>query len=162
VDRLLERRRRIDAVDLVQVDVIEAEPPEALIDRVEDVAARQPGVVDALADPAAHLGRDHQVAAPHAEPAQRLADQPLALALVVDVGGVEEVDAGVERRAQLAGDGVDAELADHLPEALAAVGHGAEAQLRDVEAGLAEAMGAHGADDSSADLGPARRRIPDF
>jgi hypothetical protein len=76
-----------------------------------------PASLDALADPAAHLGRDHQVAAPHAEPAQRLADQPLALALVVDVGGVEEVDAGVERRAQLAGDGVDAELADHLPEA---------------------------------------------
>jgi hypothetical protein len=45
---LLDRRARIEAVDLVEVDVIDAEPRQAGIDGGEDALARQPARVRAL------------------------------------------------------------------------------------------------------------------
>ena len=65
-------------------------------------------------------------------------------ALGIDVGGVDEVDAGVEGR-------VDQPLRLRLPEAadlapdlaLPAEGHRAEAELGDIEAGAAEGLVAH-------------------
>ena len=94
--RLLERRDGIEAVDLVEIDVIEAEPLQAGRDLIHDVAARQPDRVRARPHPAAHLGRDDDVLALDAEIAQRLAELNLRLAFGIDVGGVDEIDAGVE------------------------------------------------------------------
>src|SRR5262249_48234105 len=42
---LLDRRRHIDAVDLVEVDVVEAEPLQATVDAREDVRPRQADLV---------------------------------------------------------------------------------------------------------------------
>ena len=61
----LERRDRVEAVDLVEIDVIEAEPLQAAGDLVHDVAARQADRVRPGPDPAAHLGRDDDVLALH-------------------------------------------------------------------------------------------------
>ena len=77
--------------------MVEAEPLQAACDLVHDVAAREADLVGARADAAAHLGGDDDVLALDAEIAQRLADQTFGLAFGVDVGGVDEVDAGVER-----------------------------------------------------------------
>jgi hypothetical protein len=38
-DRLLDRRRGVPAVDLVEVDVVDSEPPQGRIDAVQDVLA---------------------------------------------------------------------------------------------------------------------------
>ena len=55
--RLLDRRGRIEAVDLVEVDVIELEAAQALLQRRDDVAARRaahvgarPGLAERLSD----------------------------------------------------------------------------------------------------------------
>jgi hypothetical protein len=130
-------------VDLVQVDVVGAQAAEAGVDAVEDVFARLAHVVGARAHAAVEFGGDDQRLAVEAQALDRRADEPLALALVVHVGRVQEVHAGVHRATQLTLDGLGAEAADDLPEALAAVGHGAQAEFRDEEAGVAEAFVLH-------------------
>ena len=127
--RLVERRRRVRPVQLVEVDVVRAEPPQRALEGVDDVPPRRAlaqlprrgvgcgcalgGVARALEDARAIEGRalaggarelggdDRLVAAA----AQRLADvllgapgRPLAArGRGIDVRGVEQVHAGVER-----------------------------------------------------------------
>ena len=86
--------------------------------------------------PAAHLRRQHDVVPP---PRDRLADHRLRLAGRVDVGGVDEVDAGVERAVHDAVGAGLIEAADHFPDLPAAAeGHRAQAQLRDEHAGVGQ------------------------
>ena len=65
----------IEAVDLVEIDVFEAQALQAAGDLVHDMAARQADRVRAGADAAAHLGGDDDVLARDVEIAQRLAEQ---------------------------------------------------------------------------------------
>jgi hypothetical protein len=92
---------------------------------------------------AVHLGGDHHLVAARVVE-QRLADDLLAGAVGVDVGGVEEVDAEVERLP----DERPARGLAHRPRVVAAVGraeaHAAEAEAGNLEAGAAEAGGRHG------------------
>jgi hypothetical protein len=81
-------------VDLVEVDPVGAEPPQRVLDRPDDPAPRAAAAVRVLAHRHEELGREHDVVAPALE---RLADDLLRLAGGVDVGGVDEVDAGAER-----------------------------------------------------------------
>jgi len=96
VHRLLDRRVRIEAMELVDVDVIGLQALQLLVDRGQQMLAAGADVVlrRALAD--ADLGRDHEVLAPrHLH--ERGAHDLLGAAGVVVVGGVEEGDADVER-----------------------------------------------------------------
>ena len=97
-DRLLDRHRGIEARRTVDVDVVDAEAREAV---GEEVLRRGgAGVV-------AEIGAvgPAQAAELHAEqgpvaagPGQRLADEELVLPHRIEVAGVDEVHAGVERR----------------------------------------------------------------
>jgi len=80
-------------------------------------------------------GEDHVVAPPFR---QCLADDLLGLALPVDVGGVDEVDPGVERRV----DDADRFLVIRVPPR--AEHHRAEAELADRHAGTTELAVLHG------------------
>jgi hypothetical protein len=84
-------------VDLIQVDVVDVESAQAVVDRVLDVLGGEPALVAIVTHRAVHLGRDHDLLARDLEVLQRAAEHALALALRVDVGGVEEVDAVLER-----------------------------------------------------------------
>src|SRR5204862_7900278 len=88
-----------------------------------------------LAHRAPELRREDDVVAAARE---RLADDLLRLAGRVDVGGVDEVDAGVERRVDDA-DGVVVVLV-----APGAEHHRAEAELRDLDAGASQGAVLHG------------------
>ena len=44
LERLLDRRLRVEAMDLVEVDVVDAEPAQAVVDGVLDVLAREPAM----------------------------------------------------------------------------------------------------------------------
>ena len=77
LQRLLHRRIRIEAMDLIEVDVIRAEPLQRMIDRLHDVLARQAAGVGALAHHAVDLGRDHDLV-PDRVILQRAADDFLA------------------------------------------------------------------------------------
>ena len=94
--RLLDRRVVVPAVDLVEVDVVDAEPGQRGVDLAHDRDPGQPGPVGPGSHPAVHLGRDdHLVARRH------LLQQPtgdlLAGAAGVDVGGVEDGDPRLQR-----------------------------------------------------------------
>src|SRR5215510_738312 len=95
-DRVLDRHGRIDAVLIVEVDDIDAEPLEALVARDRHIV-RAPVGQAALAAGAhvAELGRHDRAIAPVVD---RTGDQLLVLAVAVDVGRVEEVDAKLDGR----------------------------------------------------------------
>ena len=109
--RLLDRRLRIEAVDLVQVDVVECpgaagwhrphgrcrlrDRPSAVGPRSGSAAALLPPLKSSV-DRVEDLGGDHHLLAA-AELAHELAGEHLALAGRVHVGGVEEVDAQLDR-----------------------------------------------------------------
>ena len=78
-------------MQLVEIDSIGAEPGEAVLDGDADVAGRAPTNV-ALVRCSELGGQDDLVPTG----TQRLAQEGLALGPAVDVGGVEEVDAGIE------------------------------------------------------------------
>src|SRR5690606_11888862 len=109
--------------------------------------------VGRLAHAAMHLGGYDQVVAV-TELAQQLADDLLAGAIRVHVGGVEEVDAGVERRLQDRATLVEV----HRPRVTTPVGdpeaHGAEADGGHVDAGRTELHELHA-------VTLARRRRPE-
>ncbi len=124
----------IGAVVLPQRDLLDAEPLQAGVDGLLEVAGRAVGgPATAVGAHVATLGGEHHVLA-HAELVEQPGDQPLVLTLrvrpllvprPVGVGGVEERDAGVERGA------------DRVGELLARLGAGL------VEGHEAEADGAH-------------------
>ena len=126
--RLVDGRLGVGAVNLVEVDAVGAEPFQARLARVDDVQPGKADLVGAGPHAAAHLGRDHHVAA---AAGQRAAEDLLRIAGGVDVGRVEEVDAGIEgpphERVRL----LLAQCADHLP--LGAERHRTQAELRDVD-----------------------------
>ena len=84
-------------MDLVEVDVVGAEPAQAGVDLGHDRLARQaarrsgPSRIRPM-----HLGGD-TTSSRLGEILQRAADDLLARAVGIDVGGVEEVDAELER-----------------------------------------------------------------
>ncbi|MDT4867197.1 hypothetical protein FQZ97_1020930 [compost metagenome] len=136
----LDGRDRVEAVDLVEVDVVQLQAPEARLHAVHDVVARGAGRVHALAAGfAQHLGRDHHAVARHLQVLQRLTGDGFGEAVGVHVGGVDEVDAGIERAADEAFGLALLQLADMVPDAgRAAEGHRAEAEFGNQEAGAAE------------------------
>ena len=104
-----------------------------------------PALVRARPGLAEGLGGDDDAVARHLQVLQRLAGDLLRAAAGVHVGGVDEVDAGVDRAADDAFRVALLQLADLSPHAFvaAAEGHGAEAELGDEEAGAAEGFEFH-------------------
>ena len=97
---------------------------------------RQPRRVRPRVAAAVDLGGQHDLLPPAAALGEPAADDLLGLAAAVDVGGVEEVDAGLERRVH---DLVAVGLVGLRPEV-----HRAEAQRADPQAGAAEVAIVHG------------------
>ena len=121
------------AVHLVEVDVVDLQAAQRVLDLADDPAARVARLVGVLVvHVAVELGGQEDVVAAALAGLQRLADDLLGLAAGVDVGGVDDVDAGVEGavddRDRLVVVGV-APRAEH---------HRAEGQRADLDAGAAE------------------------
>ena len=81
-------------MELVQVDAIGAEAPQAVLARLSHPARAPTAVLRVVVERTAELGRDHDIVPARAK---RLAEELLGLRAAVEVGGVEEVDACVER-----------------------------------------------------------------
>ena len=104
-ERLLQRRLTVELVVLVDVDPVGAETPQRLVERPADVglgAARQLALEEPERPPLrcaverlpAPLRGDHDLVPSRAE---RLAEEAFAVHLPVQISGVEEVHAQVER-----------------------------------------------------------------
>ena len=138
--RLLDRRVRVPAVDLVEVHVIRAEALERGIDALHHMLARKPAVVRVAAHRVAQLGGDDHLVA-LGQLLEGAAGDLFTGADRVDVRGVEEVDASIECALdERPGVGV---IEDPVAPLAAAVGHHAETDARDFEAGLAQVAVLH-------------------
>jgi hypothetical protein len=110
------------------------------------VAARGAAVVRLFAHRAIDLGGDDDVLAGNAEILQRLAEQPFGVTEGVDVGGVDEIDAGgqrprdnrIGRRLVDIGDGTPGAAFLRRAEC-----HGAEADFGDEQAGISKLVVTH-------------------
>ena len=72
--RLLHRGGGVEAVNLVQIDVIELQPPEAGLARVDQVIARRAASIGTGMHFPVSLGRDDNLLPVDAEVSQRCAD----------------------------------------------------------------------------------------
>ena len=130
--RLLDRGVVVPAVDVVDVDVVGAQPAQRGVDRGQDVPPGQAAVAGCVRHRVVDLGRQHVVLAARRTP--RGAGWPVTSSLdaaVVDVGGVVRRHAGLGRAAYQRAGGVDIKVpgaAASVPEA-----HHPERQPRDLQ-----------------------------
>ena len=141
---LLQRGDGIEAVDLVEIDIIELQSFQAAGDLVHDMAARQADGIGTGPGARAHLGGDDEAFARDLEIGERLTEHHFRAALGINIGRVDEIHPRLQRAGDQRGGVGLVELADIAPIAGAAVErHGPEADFRDELAGAAERAIAH-------------------
>ena len=107
--RVLDGHGRIDAVDVVEIDHLDLEPPQAGLACLDDVLGTAIGRRRATRrTDIAELGGEHDLIAPSLDGP---ADELLVHAVPVDVGGVDQVDPALERAVQARDHGIGARLA---------------------------------------------------
>ena len=136
IQRLLDGREAVEAVHVVDVNVVGAQSLEAGVALFENVQPRGAEVVGAIAHGEEGLGGDEDLVALSLE---SLAENLLRQAVRVAVGYVEEVHAGIEAEVDHAPRFVDAGVAPRSEEFVAtAKGCGAETERRDLESGTSK------------------------
>jgi hypothetical protein len=139
---LLDRRHGVEGMQLQQVDGVGAQAPERGIDALDQMMARGADIVRSVPRAQRELGRQDDLVAP--APDGR-AEYRFGSAARVDVGAVEQVDAGVETDVDDAARTRDIGVAPGAEQrAFAAEGAGAEAEGRDLEARVAQIAVFHG------------------
>ena len=94
-DSLLDRCRRVEAVDLIQVYVVELQPAQAGFAGLDQMQARVAAGIGAGAGGGIALGGDHHAAARNLQVAQRLAGDLLRQPVRVGVRGIDEIHPGL-------------------------------------------------------------------
>jgi hypothetical protein len=82
-------------VNLVEIDVVSIQPREAVFDCAHDVSARQADGIGSGPHSSPHLGSDDHIVSRDAEILDGVAQDPLRLAFGVNIGRVEEINAGI-------------------------------------------------------------------
>ncbi len=129
---LFQRRRVVFLVQEVDVDVVGAEPFQALVGRLQHPLPRQPAAIGIIAHRVGELCREHPVRSVVGNGA---ADHLLGVAVVIGIRGVDEIDAGLARLRHDARRGrFVGRAAEH---------HGAEADRRNLQAAAAKLAVVH-------------------
>ena len=137
-DRVLVRDLRIGRVQLVEVDPVEPQPPQArLAALLEPLGARVARPLAGTGPPQAALGRDHE---PVRIRVERLGDQVLAHLRAVRVGRVDQVDAELHDAPEEALGLL--RIVGRAPDALPGDPHGAEPEAVNLEV-TADGEGVH-------------------
>ena len=133
---LFHRRHRVHRMQLQQVDVVGAQAGQRRMHAFDQVVARAAHVVGPRPAAQRQLGGDDGLVPPALE---RLAQDGFGGAIGVHIGGVEQVDAGLQADVDDAARGRCVGAAPGAEQrALATEGAGAKAQGRHVKAGAAE------------------------
>src|SRR6266496_5901178 len=82
---------------LIEVNIVGTKPLKRGINRLQDVFSREAAVVWSLANGRVHLGRQHVAVATSKELPQQTAGDLLANSARIDIGGIKEDDALVNR-----------------------------------------------------------------
>ncbi len=93
--RLVDRHVEVGSVQLVQVDAVGLQAAQRLFAGPHDVQPRVATIVGSRPGRVVHLGGNQRFVAPPAL-GQDPTDDPLGLAGAVAVGGVDQIDAGIE------------------------------------------------------------------
>ncbi len=125
LQRLLEWREAVPFVQLVEVNMVDAEALQAGVAGGDQMVARQPYLVRSLAHAEPSLGRDQRAVA---ATAQDFAQDLLRGAGRIDVGRIEQIDPGIEAHVDLPRRARDIGVAGLGEIATAAEGHGAHRQ----------------------------------
>ena len=141
---LFEWRAVVEAVDLVEVDVVGAEAAKAVVDLGHDRLAREARAVGTFPHHAVDLGGDHDLVTVRVL-LQRASEELLTRPGGIHVRGVEEVDAGFDRGAVEGLARLLVERPRMTTELGLAVAHAPEADHRHVEARGSELGVLHGA-----------------
>ena len=88
-----DRRQRVESVQVINVDVIGAEPPQAGFASLNQMVARRSHIVRPLAHAEGRLGGDQDLVATSVD---GLAEDRFRQAVRIDIGGIEQIDARVE------------------------------------------------------------------
>src|SRR5664280_1176451 len=123
-------------MDLVEIDVIGAQPAQALLARRQDPPARVPLSIGIMPHGTVHLGGQNDLFPLGL--CQGLSDDLLGLTRGVDVGGVDEVDAGIE------GPVNDADRLVMIGGSPGPEHHGPQAQRADFDTGTTKSTEFHG------------------
>jgi hypothetical protein len=132
----LDRCFAVEAVDLVEIHIVEAEALQAVVDGVHDVLARKTPLVGILAHRVVHLRRNDNLLPRDAQFLQGPSRHHLACAVRVYVRGIEEIDAHLQRALEERFRRVVVEYP--VAPFRRAVAHAAQADARYLEAGTAE------------------------
>ncbi len=132
---LVEVGARFGAVDLVEVDPVGPQPAQAVLDLEGDPPPGVAAVVGPVTHHPVELRREHHLVA--AATGEGPADDLLGLALRVDVRGVDDVDARVERAVN------DRDALVMVGIAPGAEHHGPECQRTDLDSGASERAKRH-------------------
>src|SRR6185312_3343095 len=152
-ERLVDVGRRVlGAVDLVEVDPVGVQALQRRLDLADDPAAGVAELVGVVAHRPVDLGGEDDVVAPPS--GQRLCDDRLGLAARVDVSGIDEVDARVERAVD------DADAVVVVLVAPVAEHHRAEAERAHGNAGAPESAVVHRPDTRGQEGSPRWQRTP--
>jgi len=90
---LLDRRSRIEGVQLQEIDIVRAEPAQRVLDTLDQSRARRARIVRPLAHRQAGLGRDDHLIAPALD---RRTQHLLRSAVRINIGGIEQIDPGFQ------------------------------------------------------------------
>ena len=145
VEHLFDRGCRVKTVELIQIDMIELQTAQALFDATDDVIARTAaGVHPGRARFAKHFGGNHHVFARNFQVLQRLAGDLLRAPFRIHIRGIDEINSGIQCTAhQLLGFTL-LQLTNLAPHAaFSAEGHGAKAQFRHKQTGIAQFLITH-------------------
>ncbi|KAG0960826.1 hypothetical protein G6F31_010266 [Rhizopus arrhizus] len=140
----LDRRRRVEPMDLVQVDMVQLKARQTLLHAVQDVQARIAARIHTGAGLAEDLGGDDHVVARPLQVTPRLSGDHFRPAFGVHVRRVDEIDARIQCPAHQPVRVLLLQGADLAPQlAFAAESHRAQAEIRDEQAGAAKCLVPH-------------------
>jgi len=128
----LDSGEEVAGVDPVEVDVVGLQSTQARLDRGDNLLAVVPGTVRIIrVGLVGELGCEHE---PVAAPFEQLADDRFRRPVGVDVGGVDDVAAGVGEQVEHP----RADIRGCAPAPVFTEGHGAQRHLREPHTGLAQ------------------------
>src|SRR5690348_14206292 len=129
-------------MDLVQINIIHAEPPQAVINRVQDMLAREPLLVGIVSQRKENFSSDDHTVSRWPKVLERASQDLLANAQRVHVCSVEKIDAQLQRALDERAAFIFFQYP--LTPLLCAVRHAAEADARDFCAGGTQVGVLHG------------------
>ena len=118
-------------MNLIEIDVVHPQAPQAVVDGMHNMLARQPAVIGIVAHWHVYLRGDDHAVAPRPKVFQGAAEDFFAFSDRIHVGGIEVINSEFQR---LADEWPRLFLFEHpRPPLLRSVSHGAEAKTRNFQ-----------------------------